>query len=83
LSDSRFNHRHPSQFKEDTGEPSVSVQEFNPIACTANRPNTRGGEQASALCPRGERTLARVHRGQWLTHSATWTDWAAGKASGL
>ena len=38
----------------------MSVQEFNPIACTADRPNARGEG------PRGERTLARVHRGQWF-----------------
>jgi len=37
----------------------------NPIACTwANRPITR---RPSSLNPYGERTLARVHRGRWLS----------------
>jgi len=31
---STFDRCHLLHFKEDTGEPSVPVQEFNPIACT-------------------------------------------------
>jgi len=35
---SKFNCCHLSHFKEDAGEPSVPVQEFNPIACTLTQP---------------------------------------------
>ena len=31
---SKFDRGRLSHFKEDTGEPSVPAQEFNPIACT-------------------------------------------------
>ena len=35
---SKFNRCHPSHIREDTGQPSVPVQEFNPIACSPSLP---------------------------------------------
>jgi len=38
LNGSKFNRFHLSHIKEDTGQPSVPVQEFNPIACPLTQP---------------------------------------------
>jgi len=35
---SKFNRCHLSHIREDTGQPSVPVQEFNPIACSPSLP---------------------------------------------
>jgi len=48
---SKFNRCHLSHIKEDTGQPSVPVQEFNPIACSPSLPGLRF-----------EPRLASVHR---------------------
>jgi len=46
---SKFNCCHLSHIKEDTGQPSVPVQEFNPIACSPSLPGP-GIEPTAGRC---------------------------------
>ena len=66
---SKFDHGHLSHFKEDTGEPSVPVQEFNPIAYTLTA-GRRAREAREANPGRRPWPVCTVASG--LTHSATW-----------